>query len=434
MSTSASSLRPIHLLRALLREASYLPDATARTYFRRHIVNRFKAYQPKENATGAAALPIQAVAKYQHKSFRRRKIAIIQERARPLLRRAQKSLNFLRRANLGELPCLQKVLYFAYGRMGKRKYVLLRHLLQLDPNMDPDVPSKPQTHDLAPLQQLYYSNKRYLQYFDAPKVASNKTHFVINISPRYSRLRAVVRSQYEKSATVNREIKSINLITPIKNAWERPMPIRRARNNVRRWYAETLTRLLPPLPAEEWDNIRSMAAGEKHFSFKQRRTRASSSETSLGNDDVWLQYIVSQGITLDKPSRADKPAGRQRPHNLNTRFMRRLYAKLFALCCKLEYDDQKKTWKAVWGEPSKLVKARLDTTPIDDLLFAGVDAKGCIPQAHQDEPSGSKKSQNLKREHVNFPFYADYLPTNHPIRKEQDAWKMKRGQQYHDPS
>ena len=36
-----SHTKSLHLLRSLLREASYLPDATARTYFRLYIVARF---------------------------------------------------------------------------------------------------------------------------------------------------------------------------------------------------------------------------------------------------------------------------------------------------------------------------------------------------------------------------------------------------------
>jgi hypothetical protein len=39
----------------------YLPDATARTYFRRDIIVRFRTYQPKPNAT--ASFDINAVEK-----------------------------------------------------------------------------------------------------------------------------------------------------------------------------------------------------------------------------------------------------------------------------------------------------------------------------------------------------------------------------------
>lgn len=162
--------QPLHLLRALLREASYLPDATARTYFSRYILARFKAYQPRHNATSSAALD--AVQRYRHRSFKRRHTAIIHERTRPLLAKGRKGLNFLRRANQGEIPCLEKVLLFAYGRLGRRKYALLGDILKPDGIMDGGALPSPDSDGPAPLQKLYYSTKRYLQYFDAPKVAS----------------------------------------------------------------------------------------------------------------------------------------------------------------------------------------------------------------------------------------------------------------------
>jgi hypothetical protein len=192
--------KPLHLLRALLREASYLPDAAARGYFRRYIVSRYKAYQPRQNAT--ASFDVQAVERYRHRSFKRRQIAIINERTRPLLRKGQKGLNFLRRANQGEIPSLQKALFFAYGRIGRRKYALLENLLRPDPIMDGGALPK-HAEGPSPLQALYFSNKRYLQYFDAPKALNNKTHCQINISDRYSRLRAVLKSQHQKGISIH---------------------------------------------------------------------------------------------------------------------------------------------------------------------------------------------------------------------------------------
>jgi hypothetical protein len=409
-------LKPLPLLRALLREASYLPDATARSYFRRYIVGRYKAYQPKQNAT--ASLDVQAVEKYRHRSFKRRQIAIINERTRPLLRKGQKGLNFLRRANQGEIPCLQKVLFFAYGRIGRRKYALLENLLRSDPIMDGGAPPK-EVEGPTPLQQLYYSNKRYLQYFDAPKVERSKMHYVINISDRYSRLRAVLKSQHQKGLSIHRELKRPFMKTPINNIWERPMPIKRARNNVRRWYAETMTRVLPPLPNEEWDNVHAMIVGERRIGLVRRRARAS----DLRSEEDAFTSTIEEAIALDRPSKADKPAGDQRPHAITPKFMRRLYTRILMLCCKVGYDDEHKRWKAIWGEPMKSIKPALYRAPTDASLFAGVDATGRIPAApkkHQWDKSAHVQPRNAEGEYVRFPFFAEYLP------EDLDEWKRKR--------
>jgi hypothetical protein len=423
---SASSLRPLHLLRALLREASYLPDATARSYFRRYIVSRFKAYQPKQNAT--ASFDVQAVEKYRHRSFKRRQIAIINERTRPLLRKGQKGLNFLRRANQGEIPCLQKVLFFAYGRLGRRKYALLENLLTPDHIMDGGALAAADEPGQAPLQKLYYSNKRYLQYFDAPKAAS-KTEYTINISSRYSRLRAVLKTQHQKGIAIHRELKRSAMKTPINNAWERPMPIKRAVNNVRRWYAETMTRMLPPLPTEEWDNIRAMMVGDRKIDLVRRRGCASVLSAEPVPEGESFASTVEEAIALNKPSRADKPAGIQRPHTINPRFMKRMYTKLLTLCCKVEYDHEQKRWKAIWGEPMKTIKPSLYNVHTDETLFAGVDTTGKIPKApkkHLLDKSIHVQPRNAEGEYMRFPFFAECLPEDHPIRRELDEWKRKR--------
>ncbi|KAJ4364719.1 hypothetical protein N0V83_009316 [Neocucurbitaria cava] len=422
---SASNLKSLHLLRALLREATYLPDATARTYFRQYVVNRYKAYQPKQNAT--ASFDVQAVEKYRHRSFKRRQIAIINDRTRPLLRKGQKGLNFLRRANQGEIPCLQKILYFAYGRMGRRKYALLDSLLKPDLTVDGHAEPLPGSEELAPLQKLYYSNKRYLQYFDAP-TPSSKTNYTIRISDRYSRLREVIKSQYQKGVKIRRELKSSALVTPINNVWERPMPIKRARNNVRRWYAATLSALLPPLPNDEWDNIRAMILKEKHISFAKRRKPVLEPEPA---DEERFAIAIEEGLALYTPSRANKPAGLHRPHTINVKFMRRLYTRLLMLCCKLDYDVEHKKWRATWGDSMKGISPTIYTMPTDGTLFAGVDAAGRVPippkKSDNDVETDSVKKTRLHKEaYVRFPFFADYLPKTHPVRKDLDRWKKKR--------
>ncbi|KAH9871188.1 hypothetical protein J1614_006764 [Plenodomus biglobosus] len=427
---SASNLRPLHLLRALLRETTYLPDATARTYFRRYIVSRFKAYQPKQNAT--ATLAVQAAERYRHRSFKRRKLAIINERARPLLKKGRKGLNFLRRANSGEAPCLLKVLHYAYGRVGRRKYALLNDLLRPDPIMSEDaVESPPELPGQTPLQKLYHSDKRYLQYFAEPK-SKSKTHYIIGISDHYSRLRAVVKSQYAKGISMSRQLKSSELVTPINNVWERPMPINRARNNVKRWYAQTLTILMPPLPHDEWDAVNAMMAGEKKVSLVRRRTRVGTVEAAsqaLESGQAALE-LLEAGLALDRPNRADRPVGIHRPHNITQKFMRRLYTKVLMLSCKLEYDHQRKQWNAIWGQLTKSINPKIYTVPTDESLFAGVDDRGHVPKPPRS-PDKAKTGNDIRPrdaqgEYMRFPFFTEYLPVGHPLRKKLDDWKQKR--------
>ncbi|KAF2787837.1 hypothetical protein K505DRAFT_353586 [Melanomma pulvis-pyrius CBS 109.77] len=371
---AASNLKSIHLLRALLREASYIPDASARQYLGRYIVSRFRAYQPSQNAT--ASIDVQALEQHRHRAFKRRHASIIIERTRSTQRQAQKGLNYLRRANQGELPCLRKILLLAYGRMGRRKYELLGDLLR------PEIPVHDRNNAAsadtpAPLHQLYYSDKRFLSFFDAPKKKS-ATELTIEISDRHPRLKTVVKSQVQAGIAIGRDIKRPHLLTPIRNVWERPMPIKRARNNVKRWYAETMTRLLPPLPNDEWDRLHALTTGEKWIEFAKPRTRAIELQSEPRNEDAQWRAFIHQALALDKPSKADRQWGNQRPHNITTRFMRRLYAKILALSCKLEWNEDRSKWYAVWG--NKPTKLQIYSAAVDGALFAGVDAKGQLLQ------------------------------------------------------
>jgi hypothetical protein len=369
---AASNLKTIHILRSLLREATYIPDASARHYFRRYIVNRFKAYQPVQNAT--ASIDGRAVDKYRHRAFQKRKTSIIIERTRETQRKALKGLSYLRRANQGELPCLRKILLFAYGRMGRRRYELLAELLkpEVAANGNAKLLSSSQ-ENLAPLHQLFYSDKRFLSFFDAPK-KKTKDEFTIEISDRYPRLKTVVKSQVQAGVAIGRHLKRPHILTPIRNVWERPMPIKRARNNVKRWYAETMTRLLPPLPKDEYDKLRALSVGEKWIEFAKPRTPAVQLRPEHKDEDALSRARIDEGLALDKLSKADRPRGIQRPHHITTRFMRRLYAKVLALSCKLDWNEERKKWFAVWG--SMTTKPKSYTALVDERLFAGVDTRG----------------------------------------------------------
>ncbi|KAF2730976.1 hypothetical protein EJ04DRAFT_22174 [Polyplosphaeria fusca] len=350
---STSSRQLLHLFRALLRETTYLPDPNARDFFRHHVVRRFKAYQPSPS-------------RRQHRPTAN--IKWQDERARSMRRTAIKGLNLLKRANQGELPPLEKVLMFTYGRLGPRKYTLLNHLLKPEPLVS--------AHDeVAPLQKLYHSPWRLLALFDRPVPADTSTSkFNIDISDRHSRLRAVVRAQQGSRISWGREIKSTEVPMPATNAWQRPMPVKRARNIVRRWYAETMTRLMPPLPADEWAHLKGLATGiSKWNGFVPRRSRQEGEDDH--DTEGALQSMINEALALPTPSKAVKPRGIHRPHNLTPKFMQRMYKKIFALCCKTEWNDEFDKWDVSWGD-LRTLRSTQPSTPADPSLFEGVDEKG----------------------------------------------------------
>ena len=403
----ASKLPPIHLFRALLRETTYLPDSAARLYFRQHIISRFKAYQP-----AARSLPSWETGT---KPYKRLRPYVIRERAIKKQMEGRKALTVLRRANNGDISCLEKVLLHTYGRIGKRRHELLGHLLRAE------VPADSITVEAmlksyvallkAPLQQLYHSDKTALSFFAAPRKIS-ETEYEYEISNKYPKLKAVIKSQ--QSISVHNPVRSIlrasKVVAPIKNIWARPMPIKRARNIVLRWYKSTMEKVLPPLPNHEWDRLHGLAAGNIEWEglIPRRPVGTDRSQAqrlgdsylarqsgvvrfpALGDTpnvnrywDMALQAykirILENGLTFQTPSFADVPRGKDRPHNITKRFMRRLYAKVSAQCCKLTWDPIRKTWQVEWGSLKKL-NPRPFSGPADNFVFEGVNSKGKLIQ------------------------------------------------------
>ncbi|KAF2272022.1 uncharacterized protein EI97DRAFT_437303 [Westerdykella ornata] len=375
---NASQLKSLHLLRALLREASYLPDPTARSYFRRYIVGRFKAYQPTQNATSLAK-------ENRRSGFKRRPITVIESRTADMQKKAEKGLNYLRRANMGERSCLRKVLLHTYGRIGRRRYALLDDLIKPEPPVNSEA-QKADPEELAPLQKLYYSDRPVLRLFDSPKKVSDRK-VTFSLSAPYSRLQAVITGQVQKGAALHALLRKTKLETDIYNVWERPMPIKRARNNIKRWYKDTMEKLLPPLPNAEWDHLKALATGEARWSgIVPRRTPAIAS-TQTDDRFVSSQVAIQQAIALDKPTKADKRAELQSStDSITARTMRRLYAEILSYCCKLEWDDTRSGWVSRWASTVPPVFS----CSVDDALFSGVDEKGRQPKLSAARNAGKQ--------------------------------------------
>ena len=382
---SPANIQAIHLFRALLREASYLPDSQARHCFHHHIVGRFKAYQPARNATINLKALLGTPGSQNATGHKRRSASVIKERTPALLKKGRKALNYLRRANQGEIQCLERVLLATYGRIGRRKYALMQKLLQPDSPPEDDQVGEPA---LSPLQRAYHSKLRVLSYFDAPQESSTAQENLseIQLLDKYPRLKVAIQTQAQINAGISgpRLTRKAAVQLPTRNVWQRPLPIKRARNRVKKWWRETLTRLLPPLPEEEWKKLQGLSTGTlKWEGIVPRRTPGIDRPTTIFRERVPEKFsqqlsakIIQDGLWIKKPSIADRPLGtasRDRPHALTPRFMQRLYGRIFVSCNMLEWNEQKSQWSVRWGSVERSFPA---SPAVDPLLFAGVDKRG----------------------------------------------------------
>jgi hypothetical protein len=100
---------------------------------------------------------------------------------------------------------------------------------------------------------------------------------------------------------------------PATNSWGRPMPEVRVKNQWRKWYESSLKKLLPPLTESEFDEIKSIASGERVLKLRPRRTKASV---------VVFTSEFEDSESLLSPRESHK-YHQERPHRLTKRFIAR---------------------------------------------------------------------------------------------------------------
>ena len=324
-----SSHAVLHVFRALLRQCTYLPDPAARQYLHGHIVSRFRDYHPRNT------LPFPS---RRHKSA-----AIVQQRLPSMLRTARRGLVFLRRANDGHPRHLGKVLEMTYGRVGKRRHQLLKGL------KIPDVPV-----DQAVIEKLSDPGNQAVPHPSEQLLALIKVH---------ARRRL---THFSRSNTPRPKLE-----IPEQNSWGRPMPIKRVRNFKRRWYAETLDRIMPPLPEAEWDSLRMRASGQSPWEGPVARRKWAG-----GPDDEGQTHLVGEKVKGDLKGQCSNP------HHITSRYMRRLWAKIAVQCPLMKANAAKKSgWEVLWGDVQGHDKTYFVLGPRDGGdydMFGGVDESGKV--------------------------------------------------------
>jgi hypothetical protein len=276
-----------HLLRAILRESTYLPDRQARIYVATHATARFREYSPGQKPDD-----------------------ILIQRRHTQLDNARKSLSELRRANQGELKPLLKLLHLTYARIGKRRHEILRDF-QYKPPADADL--KPDT-----LPKL---SPQHIALLDSQRLISPPT-------------------------TVRPQLRSWTLKIPETNSWERPLPKKRIAKITRDWYASVLDRTVVPLPVDEWERLRDLALGKIKFQGPTSRRPMPAGGVSLPSSlerALGLVRLNSPQVVLDNATNSIHA------RELTARSMRRCWATVFAQCPVMSWDAKSGKWSIQWG-------------------------------------------------------------------------------------
>ncbi|KAJ5908225.1 hypothetical protein N7495_000907 [Penicillium taxi] len=318
-----------HLLRTTLRECTYLPDPIARAYMRSHVMERYR----------------------RARDSRRPKSKMV--------RTAKQGLSFLRRANEGYPRMLDKVMFMSYGRTGKRRHELLDRMMKIGEGSTPI----PENADAVRRLIIDSRGGWAAPQWEAPEIVI-----------------ALVKSQKNNgvvtSSRIRPHLKAITPTIPATNSWGRPLNEARIANIRKKWYYETLTSLLPPLPEEELDTLEKLVSGTVPWKPVKRRGQISSS-TQIRDPGI-LDFLV------DGPQKG--PTFREyvngRPHEITPRFMHRLWMRISGFVPRMQWIPISKKWRFTWDSPKAVPQLTFNVDEGADLdyIFGG----------QQPQPKGNR--------------------------------------------
>ncbi|KAI9668899.1 MAG: hypothetical protein M1817_005189 [Caeruleum heppii] len=373
MTPISPSSSPLHLLRALLRQCTYLPDPQSRLYLRHHILSRFRLNRFRGPKFSASFTPAPSAEPAP-------------PRLRTALKDARKSLSLLIRANAGYPRALLKTLIYTYGRSGKRRHELLRPLLL------PDTPSSHADVAEQAARQPSSTSRNPLDHSSDLR----------NWPAISSQLRALMRSQRDQPhlsrTSRGPRLKHIVPQIPKENIWKRPLPKKREKNLRWKFYAETLDRLCAPLPEEEWSYLYSVVHGTIPPSMPVPRRVALKPAEAVPPTLLTASQLSLTGQSPLAAPKSPLPSGhRERPHNFTTRSMRRLYGVIFAESPRMRWDGSQGKWLVEWGHgfPSGGKGVRTPVGEVELGLFGGVvDESGRMPRPDSIRTSRKMQKNN----------------------------------------
>lgn len=379
---NVNTIESRHLLRALLRQSTYLPDAAARYYFYNHILSRYRKYHPR--------LPKPPNTP-----------TLSPSREQGLLKEARKGLSFLTRANDGHPGRLLLVLMMTYGRTGKRRHELLKTVvspLAFKSDSFPLIPADEQV--LAQLSASIMADHENSATAQCPVALASlhRPNFLPGRrKPRSSegpvlgpRLEALVNSQRQQKSTIfpRRSVGKTKPSIPETNKWGRPMPPSRVANMKDKWYAMILDKVMPPLPESEWNRLRDLALGWAPWEGSmKRRTRLVQSEShrsiksERGNESDITVHVGAGSIqeNNDIIKRESRTLLGTHPHTLTPRFMRHQWGKVFLQCPMMKWDAIRQRWEVKWGSVQRNKEVVLGQPgQVNMDIFKGVDDDGNV--------------------------------------------------------
>ncbi|KAK2594487.1 hypothetical protein QQS21_007768 [Conoideocrella luteorostrata] len=364
-------LRPLHLFRHLLREASYLPPA-----FRSTVDSTIRTRFHKNRKNG------------QHTKHR--------------LSKAISSLRALRAANSGDKSAMEALIMKGFGRTGSRRRELMTQLVKsqgpddthaLESMLNQTVRRSEQIKSKAEIS----SHEQTSQFFTGKKARTPKNSFFERWDQ--SKLLQIIRSQKQQQKDTKgttswpgTAVKSTNpdQFIPATNIWGKPPAESLVRTKRAHWWRRSADKIMPPLGKGEWDLLQRLTVGAQEsgeWCVPQRRA-CPATEPSLqarvsGKWD-WETYAriptsrAEQPRTMSRQRRTGQYdtgpyGGRVRAKEVSDRWFRRAYNRTWQLTPSIAQDPNTLRYVFAWGSATSNLPSATNSQ-MD--VFEGVDKKG----------------------------------------------------------
>ncbi|KAJ5574115.1 uncharacterized protein N7459_008542 [Penicillium hispanicum] len=324
--TRISSLHPLdatqwrQLLRATLRECTYLPDPIARSYMRNHVMDRYRRARRSDRPESQ------------------------------MIQAAKRGLSILQRANEGYPRPFDKVMFMSYGRIGKRRHELLVKMLK------PPIPRN--SHALRSLIAQNAQSAEFQDGWEPPEIM-------------VSLIKSQMNHAVFTSSRIRPQLKGAGPVIPATNTWGTPVSPSRRFNIRRKWFNGTMGSLLPPLPEKDLQTLDGLISGSVPWVPVKRRKAPS---TAPQDQDLILGFLADgpqKGLTFREYVDG-------RPHQITSRFMRRQWRRISSLVPRRYQNPHSGKCQFVWDTPKSMpqlafsLKAEVD---LDDIFDQSNEAK-----------------------------------------------------------
>lgn len=210
------------------------------------------------------------------------------------------------------------------------------------------------------------------------------------------RLNALLQSQSQNPPidSPRTRLRHIKPTVPFESAWGRPLPLKRQKNIISRFWADVLDRVLPPMPERYWNRLRDLSTGVIPFEgVPARRAAAQTMVFSVG--DKRPEETSMGGAEGGEKSRLT-PAHMTAPirhverhpdvnwvrnrHKITPRMMRRLWGTVWNSSPLMVHDETHDKWIVKWGSSrSATSRGEITTAGTRDLeLFEGLRGKDAL--------------------------------------------------------